>query len=338
MEKPLWGGKKRIPYLDALKCIGILLVIRGHVEFMGLGLDETYVNPSSLMMYSFNMPIFFFVSGLLAYKSNDLGAWGTISKLKDKFLYLVLPALLFAAYFKLYGQESIFDIFTKGFGMYWFTFTLFEVFVLYYIAVVFSRSKLMLITILCFLSVAGVGYLSFFSKYEIAFLDFNHLAKYFQYFAIGVAAKMYATTYDRIMRSETVKLVATGAFFVLLAFLFYDILPSVAHHFLRDIVLRWLGTFVVISWFYSNNERFDKDTRLNKWISIVGQNSLAIYMLQYFFLPDLKAFPELISKLDVFSIHIFSLAYTAVITIVCLVFIELLSTSKYIRRYALGKK
>lgn len=332
------GGKNRIHYLDALKCLGILLVIQGHVEFMGLGLNDTYVNPSSLMKYSFNMPIFFFVSGFLAFKENDIGISGTIYKLKYKFLYLVLPALLIAAYYKLYTQENIFDIFTKGLGMYWFTFTLFEVFVLYYFAVMISRSKLMLIIILSILSIAGVGYLSFFSKYEIAFLDFNHLAKYFQYFSIGVIAKMYASTYDRVMRNETIKLITTGTFFVLLALLFYGMLPSVAYHFLRDIVLRWVGTFVVIAWFYSNKDRFEQDTRLNKWMSKIGKNSLAIYLLQYFFLPDFKAFPKLIESMDIVSVHIFSFIYAVVITVVCLIFIELLSNSAIIKKYALGEK
>ena len=43
----------------ALKCLGILMVIEGLVKLMGMGINDTYDNPSSLMMYSFNMPIFF---------------------------------------------------------------------------------------------------------------------------------------------------------------------------------------------------------------------------------------------------------------------------------------
>lgn len=60
----LGGG--RINYLDSLKFLGILLVIEGHVWDFGMGI-ETYDSLSGLMLYSFNMPIFFFVSGFLAY-------------------------------------------------------------------------------------------------------------------------------------------------------------------------------------------------------------------------------------------------------------------------------
>lgn len=58
------GG--RINYLDSLKFLGFLLVIEGHVWDFGMGI-ETYDSLSGLMLYSFNMPIFFFVSGFLAY-------------------------------------------------------------------------------------------------------------------------------------------------------------------------------------------------------------------------------------------------------------------------------
>lgn len=44
-------GGKRLAYLDALKCLGILLVISGHVGFFGMGIRNTYDSPSSLMLY-----------------------------------------------------------------------------------------------------------------------------------------------------------------------------------------------------------------------------------------------------------------------------------------------
>ena len=58
--------KKRIAYLDALKCLGILMVIDWHVR-SGNGF-KPYGSLSALMIYSFALPIFFFVSGFLAYR------------------------------------------------------------------------------------------------------------------------------------------------------------------------------------------------------------------------------------------------------------------------------
>lgn len=305
---------------------------------MGLGLYVTDDIVSSLMRYSFNMPIFFFVSGFLAYKESDLGKLNVLNKLRDKFLYLALPAIVFAIFSKLYDHNNVLEILSNGFGKYWFTIVLFEMFVLFYIAMAFSHSKLKLIFILSVLSILGVGYLGLFSGHDIALLDFNRLSKYLQYFTIGVIARMFPAVYERYMKSDVLKFITTGGFFILLVFLFYDIVPPFIDHFLRDIVLRWLGTFMIVSWFYNNNERFEPSSPMKRWISRIGQNSLAIYLLQYFFLPDLKTFPKLIEGMDAVCVHIFSFMYAIIITIVCLIFIELLSNSTLIRKYVLGRR
>lgn len=64
------AGKQRLAYIDAIKCLGILLVISGHVQFMGMGI-ETYDSPLSLMLYSFNMPLFFFCKRLTCIQRKD---------------------------------------------------------------------------------------------------------------------------------------------------------------------------------------------------------------------------------------------------------------------------
>jgi len=45
--------KQRIGWLDALKCLGILLVIEGHVWSFGMGI-ETYDTLSGLMSYPYS--------------------------------------------------------------------------------------------------------------------------------------------------------------------------------------------------------------------------------------------------------------------------------------------
>lgn len=60
-------GNNRIFYLDSLKGILIILVIVGHVIQYGHGLNYDYNNDLVFrFIYSFHMPLFFFISGLLA--------------------------------------------------------------------------------------------------------------------------------------------------------------------------------------------------------------------------------------------------------------------------------
>ena len=324
-----------------LKCLGILLVISGHVQFLGMDMKDSYACPSSLMTYSFNMPLFFFVSGYLAFKENAIGKIGELKKLGNKFLYLVLPAVAFYCFssFSEHGLGAIFNFVQSGFGKYWFTYTLFEMFVLFYLLNGISRSKSMLTVALAILSIIGVGYLSVFSnRFDIALFDFNRLSKYFQFFTLGVFAKMFTEHYDKLMRNEYLKAMGIIGFFGLLFSLYQINMPGVIFHFLRDIVLRYLGLYVVVSFFYCNQKVFNSNSRWNNLILKIGQNSLSIYLLQYFFMPDFSAFPEWLAGLDTLSTFAISFAYTIFITALCLVFIELLSNSVLVKRHLLGSK
>lgn len=53
--------KQRIGYLDIAKGIGILLMIFGHID--GGGVVQTWI-------YSFHIPLFFIVSGIIVFKQN----------------------------------------------------------------------------------------------------------------------------------------------------------------------------------------------------------------------------------------------------------------------------
>ena len=238
---------------------------------------EAYDSVSTLMLYSFNMPLFFFVSGYLAFNQNAVGKLDELKKIGNKFVFLVIPAIAFYCFsrFQESGSGWLYLI-NGGFGKYWFTFTLFEMFLIYYIVNWLSRSKSMLAILLAALSVAGIGYLSLFSQYEIAFLDFNRLSKYFQFFSLGIYAKMFTEQYDKLMRNEYLKSIALIGCFGLLFSLFKVEMPSMIMHFLRDIVLRYLGLYVVISLFYCNQSTYNKETRLNRLIMKIGQNSLVV--------------------------------------------------------------
>lgn len=334
---PVNSGK-RLAYFDTLKCLGILLVISGHVQFFGMNI-KAYDSPPTLMLYSFNMPLFFFISGYLAFKEDMIGNMKGVRKTGNKFQYLVLPAIVFYVFSSLLEQGgNIFGFFEYGLGKYWFTFTLFEMFMIYYCVISLIKSKTGLAISLILLSISGLCYLNFFSKYDIAFFDFNHLMKYFQFFTLGVLSKMYFPLYDKVMRNEWIKATSIILFFTILFMLYKITLPNIVHHLLRDIVLRYLGLYIVVSLFYCKQEIFSKDNRINSIIQNIGKNSLAIYLLQYFFMPDFSGYPQWLKSLDWLSIYAISFGYTVFITALCMLFIYLLSNSTFVKKYALGKK
>lgn len=334
-QKVVFGGG-RIGYLDALKCLGIILMIEGHVRALVME-TKPYDTLSGMIIYSFNMPIFFFVSGLLAYKS-CLTNKETIMKMWQKFVFLVIPAIIFKCYFDLMAHKSPFDLLQKGFGQYWFTFTLFECFFLYYLSIILIKKESVRHFVLIVIAIIGLVFLSILQKFGLAILDMNHLTKYFLYFMIGILSMKYRIQYQSIVKNEYIRAFTSLTFFALLFLLSYNFWPKPAFHFMRDIVLRLLGTYVIISFFACHATWFMKNNKVISLIEKIGQRSLAIYLLHYFFVPHRLPLPQWIMDIDRITIPIFSSLITIVILAVSMLFISLLMNSKIVAKYGLGQK
>ena len=327
--------KKRIAYLDALKCLGILMVIDWHVR-SGNGF-KPYGSLSALMIYSFALPIFFFVSGFLAYRVS-MSFKEVFSNIHKKFVFLVIPALVFRVGMDLMNNKSLFGFITGGMHGYWFTVVLFECFLVYYLITLTIKNEKWRIGVLLALSIAGIGMLAIDKDFGPAFFDLRRLTKYFQFFVLGSLAMKFRPKYVLLINNEIVKAAVLLLFFVVLFLTSYDINPAALHHFMRDVVLRYLGTFAVISFFACHTDYFQQESKVNSIINCIGQNSLAIYLIHYFFLPYFRPRPEWFDGLNIPTVHLVSMLYTVAITMLCLVFIKFLSNSEYIRKYVLGKK
>ena len=330
------SGGGRIFYLDALKCFAILLVIEGHVRTLGMHIKTGDIL-SGLMFYTFDLPIFFFISGYLAYKSQLCfsEAWKNIRK---KFVMLLIPAVVVCAAYHLLNHEDLLYPLYHGFGKYWFTIALFECFLIYYSLLVIIKSEKLRLYLIIALSLLGLVLLSKYSVFGPPILDLNHLCKYYWFFAFGLIAKEYSRSYNRMINNETVKGIAISAFFLILFSIDYQLYPKPILYFLRDIVLRVLGTGIMVSLFYTYACKMEQKRKVGKIIIEIGQKSLPIYLLQYFFIPDFSAFPEWIGGLDTFTIHIIAVIYTIFITVACLCIIYLLELSSILRKYVLGQK
>ena len=81
--------KKRIIYIDILRALAIILVIIGHIPYPGLNPDV------KKWVYSFHIPLFFFVSGMSMtftnYKTNNIK-----NNLEKRFQHIYLPYLIWA--------------------------------------------------------------------------------------------------------------------------------------------------------------------------------------------------------------------------------------------------
>lgn len=111
---------QRLQYLDQMKGIAILLVVVGHVMQFSFGIHGSSVNG---MLEIFNMPLFFYVSGYLAYKSIT-GFRSVLDRIIHKGKALVLPLLTVGSLHAIFVHEDVAHWMLRGFGGYWFLYVL----------------------------------------------------------------------------------------------------------------------------------------------------------------------------------------------------------------------
>lgn len=156
-------GGTRIPELDIMKLVGIVLVVVGHVTrmFTPQGLipqadDTGIMDILTKVIYSFHMPLFVFVSGmtfaLIATRRSNYH--NIISFMRKKTMRLMIPYFSFAILWVLpfmvgFGFRDLKSYFINGICLsldsrhLWYVWMLFNVFLLVYILrIVINKVKL----------------------------------------------------------------------------------------------------------------------------------------------------------------------------------------------------
>lgn len=134
MQPSVQTPTKRIEYIDALRGFTMILVVFSHVELFSFGLLPENSLLNSLFI-QFRMPLFFFISGYIAYRADkiwDGTTWFTHAK--KKVLIQLLPTIVFGlsyVYTISSSDATTFFLSPLKFG-YWFTISLLEMFLIYY--------------------------------------------------------------------------------------------------------------------------------------------------------------------------------------------------------------
>lgn len=338
----------RLKYIDALRGITMLLVVYYHVEVFSFGERDSLINS---LFISFRMPLFFFISGFIAYKGVVWDGDYFFKMLKKKFLVQIIPTMFFCVLYYCVCQSENFLIFMeKGPRFYWFTITLFYMFLVYYIIMFLTRKCVKVrVLALCTMSIIGLVvyagiWLELFSVEKYTFLFIGYLAYYFEFFVFGLLCKKYYSKFEHVISSNNVK-----AVLILLFTLSYIVLwnetfieYNLFHKFNSSFLLRYLGLLTVFSIIYNYRNTFDSDNRIVKGLRFIGRRTLDIYLLHYFFLPELKGFmdscsfmfePEntLIELVVVLSISLIVVAF-------CLGISAIIRSSSVLGHYLFGAK
>ena len=181
---------------DYANGIGIILVVYGHVARgifnAGLPIDKDFYTLIDSALYSFHMPLFFFLSGL--FLLGTLEKQGYIGMMRSKLSTVFYPYVLWSLLqggieygLSNYtngkvGLDEIFALFWQPRAHFWFLYTLFGMFA--FAGILYWKGSPLWTGIV--LALGSTIYL--FGLSPIDLFVFNSFANYFVFFALGVSA------------------------------------------------------------------------------------------------------------------------------------------------------
>ena len=338
----------RIEYIDALRGFTMLLVVMTHVSGFVLGSD----GEANYHYYirQFRMPLFFFVSGFVFYK-NCL-KWNlsnTTRFLKKKInVQIITPFIFLLCYVhtkEIALIDSLKDVYKSG---YWFTFTLFNYFILYILSQkIFDLFKIGDIWRFTLLILSGISLYNHFPinilyrmgySTEISLLGLTQL-KYFIYFIIGCLTKKHFRLFENSIDKTPLIIIAIALYFLINIFVDINELNRYTQNNIT-LLLGLCGITIVFSLFRKHQATFSSNNRISNLLKIIGSRTLDIYLIHYFFIPFnlYEAFPLFVEN-DIPIIEFATtLAITTLIVAASLAISSILRINNTMAHYLFGAK
>lgn len=357
--------KSRIEWLDAMRGFTMLLVVAYHVAQFGFAENEK-TSAALPFLVLFRMPLFFFVSGFLAYKANFVWNIKNTLPLVGKKLHVqIIPAIIFLCIFIIFKSKLPFwdgimtALKSPTKNGYWFTWVLLQMFLIYYaLSIVvhyvgIKSEKLKVKNGYSFFFWLTVWILSIVAyetlylpksfKYHqapfYAYTSFIQTIRFMQFFLLGNIVHRYWKEIQRLFDSIWFfPLVATLAV-VCCADIFRLHTLKFAWTNLPRTTAMYTLLLIVVMFFRHNQEWFCKERPLGKALQYAGAHTLDIYLLHFLLIPSLPFIGTWLNAhhpnflLDILC----SIGVAIPIVALCLLISQIAHTSKPLGKFLFGK-
>ena len=350
---------KRLSWLDALRGFTMILVVAYHVAQVSF--HETEKTSAALpFLVLMRMPLFFFVSGFLAYKADF--SWTVPNALRltwKKFKVQVIPTLVFMIIFVIFKMKGDFlDGFTRLLvsptkGGYWFTWVLLQMFIIYYVGCYIInkvsplkeqvRGALLFVAWAVSVFAYETLYLpKVFTYHKDLFFDYSSLIqtiRYMQFFLLGNIVRRY---WDKVER-----LFDTSWFFPLTVTLAVVCCAEIFQ--LHTLKKAWVNLprttamyallLLVVMFFRHYQAWFGEGQRAGRFLSFIGMRTLDIYLLHFLLLPQMPQVGQWLNANQpnfLLSI-VLSVSVALLVIAFCLLASQLLRVSPFLQLYLFGK-
>ena len=263
---------ERLNYFDQMKGIAILAMVIGHVYIFAF---DVHISPLTNLLSIFNMPLFFYVSGYFSYKEPS-SFKELCSRIYRKLLRILPPWVAASIAYALYDNCGVIYCFTE---FYWFfyvltlctlIFIILDFIILRYTKFLYPVVALVVVGSLCLLAwLYG----------DASGFPLNQLARYSCYFSIGWLCKKYQNMHKFLLKSQILYIICIiVCVYACFNYLQLNILVRIS---------AGMAAIIVIQNFLYNCRDNSANWVLNL-LSVLGQSTIAIYVLNNYFIPDLR--------------------------------------------------
>lgn len=365
------GRGHRIEWLDAMRGFTMILVVAYHVAQFGF-LENEKTSAALPFLVLFRMPLFFFVSGFLAYKSRFIWTIGnTLPLVRKKLMVQIVPALIFLCLFIVFKTNGTFqDSFMRAMQSptkngYWFTWVLLQMFLIYYVISIVAHKTFPTPSVregaekssiagrfswvfwlaVWILSIAAYETLYLprvFKYHKDVFFDYTSLVqtiRYMQFFLLGNIVHRYWDRVQKLFDSIWFfPLVATLAVLCCADIFRWHTLKFAWTNLPRTTAMYAL-LLMVVMFFRYNRKWFTMEHPLGRTLQYTGQHTLDIYLLHFLLIPSMPFIGTWLNAHHPnFLIDLLlSVGIALPIVAACLLISRLLHTSPVLGKFLFGK-
>lgn len=292
----LSGATQRQEWIDCLRGVTMLLVVIGHCDLWLTGWFSAF----SLISNIYQLPLFFFISGLFAYSAKlSPGNPEEIAMAVWRRIKMVLwpTIIILAAYYCcfLMADNSIADIAADQYkGGYWFTIVVVEIYVLALPFILLINSTRMrrrwafaiIVAAMIVFAKAGNEVSDIFrDHYIMGWTSLHFVFSYMPYFLLGMMARLIMPGLRSRVTSPWLPLIT-----VIVCLVTLIVMPVLRHGVLDWRIMPLLSLLMLGLFMTFSNLRgaLNASTPYGRLLSTIGRNTLPIYLFHYFILSFLS--------------------------------------------------
>ena len=336
-------GKQRIGYIDAMRGFTMILVVFAHVCHFCFGNDRMGYNAIFIL---FRLPCFFMLSGWL-FEPVSKNAFLTVAR--HKAMVQLLPTFIFLLL--LAPPPEFFHQLGALKGGYWFTFVLFEFFILYMVIVRIGKHWT---SILAFaITIASFFYARYYDSLKSSSEGFQLLMinilgllsvttwRLFIFFYIGTWMRRNFDAFIRWTNKPLVILLISAIFFLIASTSHKDNLWFEMFRYYVGGITGMIMIFTLFRLLYTSSIFHLPSSIIHHPSSIlkfVGTRTLDIYLLHYFFLP--RFLMEYAPQLQAYDSRLLEfvviMVLSLIILVLCLITSYVIRLSPFLGHYLFG--